>query len=155
MVTLANDAARDYVLGEHNDFPVIASDIIYEGAAVGDNGSGIARPLVAGDMFLGFAREKVNNSTGAESDKNVRVNAKGRVVLAVASAVVTDVGRGVYASDDDTFVLTSQGNSYIGKLTRFISAGNAEVEFDALNPPMTASITVGAEAADAEADRPG
>ncbi|NCS83375.1 MAG: cytoplasmic protein, partial [Cyanobacteria bacterium] len=55
MTTLAKDQSRDFQQGEINDTPVIATDIIYEGAAVGDNGSGYARPLVAGDPFLGFA----------------------------------------------------------------------------------------------------
>ena len=36
MTTLAQDVFRDFQLGEHEDYPVIASDIIYRGAAVGD-----------------------------------------------------------------------------------------------------------------------
>ena len=35
MTTLAADTPRDMELGDRNEFPVIASDIIYEGAAVG------------------------------------------------------------------------------------------------------------------------
>ena len=40
MTTLAVDAPRDYELGDHNDLPVIAGDVIFEGAAVGLNSGG-------------------------------------------------------------------------------------------------------------------
>jgi hypothetical protein len=35
MTTLAANSPRSYELGTRNEIPVIASDIIYEGAAVG------------------------------------------------------------------------------------------------------------------------
>jgi len=60
MATLAYDQPRAYEGADFktNDFPVVAADIIYEGAAVGDNASGYARPLVAADPFWGFATRK-------------------------------------------------------------------------------------------------
>ena len=74
MTTLAVNKPRVYELGDINEFPVIASDIIYEGAAVGDNGSGYARPLVAGDPFRGFAERNADNSAGNAGTINVRVH---------------------------------------------------------------------------------
>src|SRR5574337_168915 len=68
MTTLAASKARDFILGDHNDLPVIAADIIYEGAAVGENGAGYFRPLVAADPFAGFAQSTVDNSAGAAGD---------------------------------------------------------------------------------------
>lgn len=130
MTTLASNTKRAYELGDLNDLPVIASDIIYEGAAVGDNGSGHARPLVAGDPFRGFAYEKADNSSGAAGAINVRVRQEGRVQLNIASLAITDVGKPVYASDDDTFVLTEGSNSYVGRVVRFVSTGVGIVEFD-------------------------
>lgn len=131
MTTLAADKPRVYELGELNDLPVIASDIIYEGSSVGDNGAGYNRPLVAGDPFRGFAQKKVDNSSGAAGDKNVNVIKSGEIELAVSGAVITDVGQPVYASDDDTFVFTPTGNSFIGFVKRFVSSGKVVVEFDA------------------------
>lgn len=131
MATLAKNEPRAYELGNDNHIPMIAADIIYEGAAVGDNGSGYARPLSAGDPFRGFSTEKVDNSAGAAGDKNVPVISKGRILLDVASLAITDVGAPVYASDDDTFVLTESTNSYIGRAVRFVSTGVGIVEFDA------------------------
>lgn len=132
MTTLAADTPRDYQLGELEDYPVIASDIIYEGAAVGENGSGYARPLVAGDPFLGFATHNVDNSTGAAGDKLVQVKTKGRIKLDISGLAITANDRpAVYASDDNTFTLTDTSNSKIGWVSRWISTGVAIVEFRA------------------------
>jgi len=129
MTTLAADARRNYELGDIEEYGVIASDIIYQGAAVGDNGSGYARPLVAGDPFLGFAEAQVDNASGAAAARNVRVRRNGRVQLSIGSLAITDVGKPVYASDDDTFTLTQSTNTCIGTVVRFISTGVGIVEF--------------------------
>lgn len=132
MTTLAVDTPRDYQLGELEEYPVIAADIIYEGAAVGENASGYSRPLVAGDVFQGFALEQVDNSAGSAGDKRVRVRTRGRVTLAISGLAITANDRpAVYASDDDTFTLTVGTNSLIGYVSRWVSTGVAVVEFDA------------------------
>lgn len=130
MTTLAADSARTVELGDINELQVIASDIIYEGAAVGDNASGYARPLVAGDKFKGFAERKADNASGAAGAINVRVKAKGRIQLSISGLVIGDLGKRVYASDDDTFTLTATNNSEIGFVYRFVSSGVGIVEFD-------------------------
>lgn len=129
MTTLAIDVARSYELGERNHIPVIGADIIYEGAAVGDNGSGYARPLVAGDPFRGFAKFKADNSLGAAGAVKVEVLHEGRVELAVGSLAITDVGKPVYASDDNAFTLTATSNSFVGRVVRFVSTGVGVVAF--------------------------
>lgn len=132
MTTLAVDTPRDYQLGDIEEYPVVASDIIYEGAAVGENASGYARPLVAGDVFLGFATEVADNSAGSAGDKTVKVRTRGRVKLSVASLAITDNDRVVvYASDDNAFTKVSTSNSKIGWCSRFISSGVGIVEFEA------------------------
>lgn len=131
MATLAADSPRDYELGDFNELPVVASDIIYEGAAVGDS-SGNARPLVAADPFQGFADRKADNSTGAAGDINVRVRQKGFIPLPVVGVTgIADEGSTVYASDDDTFTLTATANSTVGKVARFISGTTVLVYFEA------------------------
>lgn len=133
MTTLAANAPRDYQLGDLDEYPVIASDIIYEGAAVGENASGYARPLAAQDPFLGFATAKADNSAGAAGDINVQVRTRGVVKLAISAIAITANDRpAVYASDDDTFTLTSTSNTLIGYVRRWLATGYALVEFDAL-----------------------
>ena len=132
MATLAANSPRAYEYGDRNDIPVVASDIIYEGAAVGSS-SGNARPLVAGDPFLGLAEAKADNSTGSAGDINVRVRHEGLVVLAVTGVTgVGDVGADVYASDDDTFTLTASTNTQIGWVHRHISGTSVVVRFKAV-----------------------
>lgn len=137
MTTLAENKVRDYGVDfeeMQNDLPIIASDTIYEGAAVGENGVGYMRPLVAADPFVGFAvRKCANEAPGAAGDKLVRLRSKGTVKLTVAG--VTSIanaqdGTDVYASDDDTFTLTASGNTKIGRLYRFVSSGIAWVYYE-------------------------
>jgi hypothetical protein len=132
MTTLAANKLRDYQMGDKEEYPVIASDIIYQGAAVGENASGYARPLVAADPFLGFAEAIANNSAGAAGAINVNVKKKGNIVLPISGLAITANDRpAVYASDDDTFTLTATSNTLIGYVSRWVSTGVAVVEFDA------------------------
>jgi hypothetical protein len=144
MATLAARKPRAYELGSMNDLPMVASDIIYEGAAVGlQPSTGLARPLTAGDKFVGFSEQSVDNSAGLASAQNVRTYGKGEIQLAVTGAVITDVGSPVYASDDDTFALSPVGGTFIGFVKRFVSAGVVVVGFDSagyLDPYAARSV---------------
>jgi len=130
--TLAANLPRAFELGERNHLPVIASDIIYEGAAVGIvAGSGHARPLVAGDRFGGFAVAKADNSAGSAAAITVEVVECGEIELTVSGAVITDVLQPVYATDDNAFTLSPVGGSFVGFVKRFVSSGVVVVDFDA------------------------
>lgn len=131
MTTLASDLPRDFELGDFDDVPAVASDIIYDGSAVGDNASGYGRPLVAGDKFRGFCVKRCDNLGGAAGDLNINVRVRGKVELTVSGVAITDVGKAVYASDDNAFTLTETSNSYIGVITRYVSATRVVVAFDA------------------------
>mgnify|MGYP006928167223 CR=1 FL=1 len=134
MTTLSADSPRAYELGDRNDIPMIASDIIYEGAAVGVvQASGHARPLAAGDIFAGFCTAKKDNSSGSAADVNVNVQRRGFIQLSVSGAVITDVGQPVYATDDNTFVFSPVGGVFVGFVKRFVSSGVVIVGFDAEN----------------------
>lgn len=134
MTTLASNSPRAFEIGNRNEIPVIASDIIYEGAAVGVvDASGHARPLNAADRFAGFAEAKADNSAGAAAAINVRVIESGKAQLSVSGAVITDLGQPVYATDDDTFVFLPTGAAFVGFVHRFVSSGVVVVAFDTLN----------------------
>lgn len=132
MTTLAADKPRAIEGGNRNEYPIIASDIIYAGAAVGVvDGTGHAKPLVAGNRFVGFAEAIADNSNGAAADINVRVVESGKAQLSVSGAVITDVGQPVYATDDDTFSLSPVGGVFVGFVHRFVSSGIVIVSFNA------------------------
>ncbi len=136
MTTLAADLKRPYEVNEdpvYNDVPCVASDTVYEGAAVGDS-SGNGRPLVAADNFMGFAAARAANESGSAGDITVRVRTKGQVQLSVTGVTsADDFGAPVYADDDNAFTLTSSSNSAVGKIHRWISGTNAIVAFEALS----------------------
>tara|TARA_Y100000310_G_scaffold217283_1_gene218351 strand:- start:141 stop:572 length:432 start_codon:yes stop_codon:yes gene_type:complete len=138
MATLAADSQRVFESGIPpliNEVGVIASDIIFLGAAVGESSAtGTARPLVAGDNFLGFAEAKADNSAGAASDINVRVRQQGVITCDVVGVTaITDLGDDVYMSDDNVFTLTSTSNTKIGKLIRYNGSGTScQVFFQSL-----------------------
>lgn len=132
MTTLTVDTPRVREIGDRNEFAVIASDIIYEGAAVGlVIASGHARPLTSVDKFAGFAEDRADNSAGAAAAINVRVIKKGKVLLPVTGAVITDVPLPVYASDDNAFSFIKTGGVFIGMFIRYTASGYGIVEFDA------------------------
>lgn len=129
MTTLALNTPRDFEIGQRNDLPMATATTIFEGAAVGMT-SGYARPLNAADQFVGFAKEKVVNA-GANGAARIRVQDSGKVVLPISGAAITDIGKAVYASDDNAFTFTATSNSYIGRVVRFVSTGVVVVAFDA------------------------
>lgn len=136
MTTLARQKVRPYSEQGLNEMPVIAADIIYEGAAVSDKvvtnaATGYAQPLVAGEPFVGFAYEDVDNSGGVAGAKKVKLRTEGFVELPISAAAITDEGRPVYASDDDTFTFTSGSNTLIGHVHRWVSTGIVLVKFKA------------------------
>jgi hypothetical protein len=133
VTTLAANKQRQFQIDDKEEYPVIAADIIFQGAAVGENGSGYARPLAAGDAFLGFAVAKADNAAGAAGAIGVQVRTRGRIRLTVAgaTAITANDRVPVYASDDDTFTLTATSNSLIGFVSRWIASTDCIVEFDA------------------------
>lgn len=135
MTTLAADKPRKFLNVDQevqNGLPCVTADIIYAGALVGDNASGYARPLVAGDEFWGVCKDKCDNSGGANGAKNVEVKARCFIEVDVTGAsAVTDVNSTVYASDDDTLTLSSTSNSTVGKIIRWISGTTCVVKLEA------------------------
>jgi len=129
MTTLAADSPIKEVLGNQCAMGIIAADIVYEGAMVGDNAAGYGRPLTAGDVFVGHAVSKVDNAAGAAGAKTITLRT-GRYRMEVALVgLITDVGRPVYASDDAVVTFVAPSNSYVGVITRYVSATVMEVEF--------------------------
>lgn len=140
MSTLAADKPRVFETGHDeylNELPAIAADIVYEGAAVGElNDTGTYQPLGTGstvDRFAGFCTEKCDNSAGAAGDRKVKVKQRGRIVLAVTGVTaITDVGKTVWATDDNVFTITyAAGAVSIGEIVRHVSGTTCVVDFKA------------------------
>lgn len=132
MTTLARDKARPFELGDTAQLPIVADDIVHEGAAVGfDPTTALARPLQAGDVFAGFAARRADNTGGAAGAVKVPTRHEGKIQLPIISLAASNVGDLVYASDDDTFTLEASGNSLVGRVDRFVGTGVGVVSYSA------------------------
>ena len=145
-MALTADSPQVLVTGDMNSVPIIDNDIVYEGAMVGlsvtPDEAGYGKPLAAGDagadeIFLGHAIEKVDNTGGAKGAKNIRLRSGRYRLLCLLAGAITDVGKAVYASDDATLTFTATNNSYVGRVSRFVSNTKMEIQFETLQPVGT------------------
>lgn len=131
MANTTSDIARTYEAGVEpifNDFALESGVTVYEGAAVAiDDTANTVGAFAATDSFAGFAIAKAVEGT----QTHVKVRSRGIVKLTVAGS--PDVGDAVYASDDQTFALTSTDNLQIGKVHRVVSGTTCMVYFEAEN----------------------
>jgi hypothetical protein len=112
------------------DLPVDDNIKVYKGALVGRNrATGYARPLVAGDEFLGVAYRQADNTVAGHTagGVNVRLHQSVDVTHVLTGAANGDIGKEVYASDDETLVFTTGGNSRIGRIVALDATNLARV----------------------------
>jgi len=132
MTKLTTDTNRVYELGDINEFPVLGGELIYRGAAIGlEVASGYVRDLQVGDKFLGFAEDNIDATNASDGEKNIRVKRRGNVTLELSGAALTDVGKSIYATDDNTFTLSNTSSVYIGQIIRHQLGDEVIVDFDA------------------------
>lgn len=146
--------------GDERSLAVKALTTIYKTALVGlEAASGYARGLVAGDKFMGVAFEHVDNSAGGNGGKNVVMYKKGVFPFPLAGAAKTDIGKPIFASDDETVSLDGTGKSYIGYVDDVPDANLVMVAIDpravAFSDPLdlteSAGVSVPTPTADAHA----
>ena len=134
MALTANRDVDHYIDQELRSFQVAAGVRVYKGAFVGLTAGGFARPLNAGDAFVGIAYEEMDNSGGADGDTSIRVYTLGDFGHPLAGAAVGNIGDAVYASTDDTLTFTSAGNSYVGFAVDVPAAGEVILRIDPFRP---------------------
>jgi hypothetical protein len=105
MASLTKDRATPYREGVEVEYPVAAAVKIYAGSLVCANASGYATPAAdtSGLRLAGVALEQVDNTTGANGAKNVRVRRQGVFEFEAASITQAMLGDSMYAVDDHTF----------------------------------------------------
>lgn len=119
-----------YTSQELIDIPADDNVRIYKGAFVGRNRStGYARPLVAGDDFLGVAYRQADNTITGHTAGGVcvRLHQAVDIVHALAGVTNADIGKDVYASADDTLTFAPAGTSRIGRIVAFEAANLTRV----------------------------
>ena len=130
MALSSNREVKFFASQELIDVPVDDNVNIYKGAFVGANSStGYARPLTAGDDFLGVAYQQADNTISGHTAGGIdaRLHQSIDIVHALSGVAATDIGSAVYASDDETLTLTSSGNSRIGRIVAIEGANLVRV----------------------------
>jgi 3D (Asp-Asp-Asp) domain-containing protein len=130
MALAADREVEFFTTQELVDLPVDDDVVIYKGALVGLNSTtGFARPLVAGDLFLGIAYRKADNTVTGHTAGGIRIRLHQSVdvVHTLTGVVDTDLGSVVYASGDDTLTLTQSSNSRVGVVIGKPAANTARV----------------------------
>jgi len=98
-------------------FVIAPSVSIYESGALTIQ-DGIVRPLTAGagKKFIGFALGNKTTTAGMTFEK-LGVQIRGLCDLTIPGAALSDMGGVVYATDDNTFTVSSAGNAVpIGRI---------------------------------------
>lgn len=142
MALTANRDVDHYVDQELRSFQVAAAKHIYKGALVGLSAGGYAQPLVAGDPFVGVAYEEMDNTSGSAGDVSVRVYTIGDFGMTLSGAAVTDIGRPVFASADDTLTFTGAVNSHVGLVQDLVTAGEIILRVDPTQAPVKTAVHV-------------
>jgi hypothetical protein len=128
---LATDRDLEFfATSELLDFPIDAGARIFKGALVGRNRQTLlARPLVAGDEFLGVAYRGADNTYPGNipGGVDVRVFQDIDIVDAVAGVGGSDAGREVYAADDNSLSVNPGSGSREGRIVTVLGGGLARV----------------------------
>lgn len=132
MALTVNRDLNHYVDQELREVQVAASTHIFKGALVGLTNGGFARPLVAGDLFVGIAYEEVDNTAGSDGDLSGRVFTQGDFEHALSGATLANIGAAVYASADDTLTFTATANSFVGTMMDLPATGQIILRLDVL-----------------------
>jgi hypothetical protein len=130
MTALTQDRDTPYREGVELDYDVAADAKIYAGGMVCKNASGYAVPGAdtASFVFLGVARQRVDNTGGSDGDKKVVVRRTGIHRFAASGMAITDIGEQVYISDDQTVAKSSTNSIACGRIAEFISATEVGVD---------------------------
>jgi len=142
-MTLGADVnVNRYVDQQLRTLAVKASTTIYRGSLVGiDRAGGYARPLNAADQFQGIAYEQCDNSSGSNGDREVTIFTQGDFEFSLSGAAKTDIGKPIFASDENTLTFSGASGSYIGVIVDVPSSGTVIVRIDPQRR-LTHTVTV-------------
>lgn len=125
-VLTTKQSASGGEVGFYLDFPVGASEEIYQGSFVSldtDN----AAALAGVEPFLGLSVERVTGGS-SDGDKTVKTLVGGLITIAIASIAGSDIGADVYAVDDETLTLVTTTNPLVGFCVSVPVTGTAIVQ---------------------------
>lgn len=108
------------------ELPIGANVTHYKGAWVGLDPAGYTKAFEPGDRFGGKCASYATG--GATAGVNyVTVYIKGAFEETLTSVALTDVGKPVFATADNTLALTGHPDAYVGRITRYVTTNTCQV----------------------------
>jgi hypothetical protein len=145
-MALSADAPRDFLESLNGGFvidaPILASEVIYRGAAVSVDSSGYFNALQVDEAFVGVALEQ-KTGTATSAEETVKVQVGGVVSVPISGVTVAAVGVGCFATDDGTFTLANTTAESIGRIIHVPATGTAWVKLKDPGESQGQAITVG------------
>lgn len=125
MTALTAPVAREEKESKLIAFPVAANAVIHRGALVKISAAGFVEPCSAeaGAVFAGTSRESVDATGLSDGDCFIQIEVRNSFYVAAAAIVAADMGKSVFAADDNTVALVDAGNlQEVGKIVEIVSA---------------------------------
>ena len=133
-MALSNDHPIERTDGVHLAYPVNGTSKIYAGALVCVDADGYLVPGAdtAGLIFVGWATQQVDNTSGDDGDLNCTVQRRGLVKCAIAAATQANVGDSVFLVDDNTVGLaaTTTNDIYCGIIAGYVDTTHVWVDIE-------------------------
>jgi len=140
-------------IGDRNELPVAAGRQLFRGSMAFGDVAGRATDVL-GAKFLGHVAAEADNRNGGAGAINVLLHGgRYRAQVAITGVALTDIGKQVFASDNDTYTLDDGegANALVGRVIRYVAANTAMVEFTPVNYSV-ATVVQQAHIADAKVD---
>lgn len=137
MTALTANVARDKKATKLPSYGVMTNLKIYLGAMCKINATGFLAPCSAeaGAVFAGIARSNVDMTGETSGDFEALVETRDSFYVAAAGLTVADIGKKVYAADDNLVQLAAGTNlQLVGKIIEVVSATQCLVQ---PNPELT------------------
>ena len=125
MTALTENYARNLKSHKMPNYGVKAEAVIFRGALTMVDAAGYLVPCtqLAGAVFAGVSKDVADATGMADGEVRCDVEAVDAFEVDIAAAVQADIGKKVYALDDNTVELTQTTNSVeVGRIVEVISS---------------------------------
>lgn len=143
MAVTANQIVKRRGICQRRKVPVAASTILYEGTmCFEDAGGDFTGTVLENGSFGGIVCENVDNSSGADADKNADVYTTGEFLLTLSAATAAhdDIGKAVYGVDNFQITETATDLVPVGIITEVVSTTKVWVEIAGLGQRDTGPL---------------
>ena len=134
MALTGNRQVDHFVDQELREVSVASGERIFKGGFVEWGSDGFARALTGSGIFAGLAFEEMDNSGGGDGDVSGRVCTLGDYSFSLDGAAASDVGRAVYAVDDEEVTFESSGNMFVGYVQSVLGSGQIMLRLGGKGP---------------------